>query len=276
MKNGSNEHFGIAEYGDLTRKIRKNVLDIIYKTRSPHIGSSFSVVEILVALYFRQLKTTVDDPAHPERDRFILSKGHACATLYAVLAERGFLSRKDIEGFAVNNGVLEQHPNMNLEAGIEVSTGSLGHGLSIGTGKALAGKVDRRPYKVYVLLSDGELNEGSVWESIMFSGHHRLNNLVALVDCNKIQALGCTRDIIDLEPIGEKWESFGWHAQDVDGHNFTEIFKAFDALSGDRPNVIVLHTVKGKGVSFMENQLLWHYRSPDEKEYDLALKELLA
>lgn len=259
----------------LSKKIRKSILNLIYNTKSPHIGPSFSVVEILVSLYFKTLRVFPENPFNPDRDRFILSKGHACPALYAVLAERSFIGEDDLEGFAVNNGILEQHPNIDLNKGIEVSTGSLGHGLSIGTGMALAGKVDKKQYRVYVLLSDGELNEGSVWEAIMFAGHHKLSNLIAFVDYNKIQALGCTRDIIDLEPLGEKWKSFGWNVQEIDGHNFEQIFTALNSLSLEKPNVILLHTVKGKGVSFMENNLLWHYRAPDDKEYKLALKELM-
>lgn len=188
----------MENYPLLSKKIRKSILDLIYKTKSPHIGPSFSIVEILVALYFKVLNVSPDNASNHNRDRFILSKGHACPALYAVLAERGFISKDDLDGFATNDGILEQHPNIDLDKGIEVSTGSLGHGLSIGTGMALAGKVDKKQYRVYVLLSDGELNEGSVWEAIMFAGHHKLSNLIAFVDYNKIQALGCTRDIIDL------------------------------------------------------------------------------
>jgi transketolase len=257
-----------------SKDIRRFILDIIHRTKSPHIGSSFSIVEILVALYFKVLRVSPDDVHNQDRDRFILSKGHACAALYAVLAERGFIGKEEIEKFAVDGGLFEQHPSMDITRGIEVSTGSLGHGLSIGAGMALANKVDGRHYKVYVLMSDGELNEGSVWEAALFAGHHRLNNLVGMVDYNKIQALGCTRDIIDLEPIEEKWRSFGWHVQSIDGHDYGRIFDSMGSLSSEKPNMIILHTVKGKGVSFMENELLWHYRTPDEKEYELALKEL--
>jgi transketolase len=268
------ETTAVIQYENISRKIRRKILDLVYKTKGPHIGSSFSIVEILVALYFQHLKVSPERCAEPDRDRFILSKGHASPALYAVLAERGFIKPADLDTFAVNGGTLEQHPNIDVERGIEVSTGSLGHGLSIGAGMALAGKIDTAPHKVYVLLSDGELNEGSIWEAIMFAGHHKLNNLVAVVDHNKIQALGCTRDIIDLEPLGEKWEKFGWHVQDIDGHSFMEIFQALDSFSSDKPNVLILHTIKGKGVSFMENQLLWHYRTPDDGEYKNALKEL--
>lgn len=264
----------LLQYEEISIKVRKTILEIIYKTKSPHIGPSFSIVEILVALYFKHLNILPDDPLNPDRDKFILSKGHACATLYAVLAERGFINKEDLKGFAVNGGSFEQHPNIDLIKGIEVSSGSLGHGLSIGTGMALAGKVDNKQCRVYVLLGDGELNEGSVWEAVMFAAHHKLNNLVALVDYNKIQALGCTRDIIDLEPLSEKWQCFGWNVQDIDGHNYEQISKSLNCLSTEKPNVIILHTVKGKGVSFMEDKLLWHYRAPDDKEYSLALTEL--
>lgn len=264
----------MKHYQDLASEIRKTILNLIYKTKSPHIGPSFSIVEILVALYFNYLNVSRSSPLDPERDRFILSKGHACATLYAVLHEIGFLSKEDIHGFAINGGILEQHPNRSLNYGIEVSTGSLGHGLSIGAGMALSGKIDNKQYKVCVLLGDGELNEGSIWESIMFAGHHKLNNLIAFVDCNKIQALGCTKDIIDWMHLGEKWESFGWNVQEIDGHCFKQIFRALGSSSSEKPNLVILNTIKGKGVSFMENQLLWHYRAPDSKEYELALKEL--
>ena len=261
-------------YEELSNNVRRTVLDIIYKTKSPHIGSSFSIVEIMVALYFSSLNISPDNTLDPDRDKFILSKGHACVTLYAVLAKRGFLSKSDLEGFAIDGGILEQHPNMDLNRGIEVSTGSLGHGLSVGAGMALACKVDKKKMKACILLGDGELNEGSVWEAIMFAGHHKLNNLLAFVDHNKIQALGNTCDVLDLGNLSSKWSSFGWNVKEIDGHSFEQIFHALNTLSDDKPNVIILHTIKGKGVSFMENQLLWHYRVPDDNEYQNALKEL--
>lgn len=264
----------ISYYQNLSRRIRKVVIDIIYKTKSPHIGSSFSIVEILVALYFKFLNIIPEDTFNSNRDRFVLGKGHACSVLYAVLAEKGFIDKKDLDGFATNGGIFEHHPSMDLKSGIEVSTGSLGHGLSIGAGIALSGKVDKKKYKVCVLMSDGELNEGSVWEAIMFAGHHRLHNLIATVDYNKIQALGYTKDIINLDPLGEKWKSFGWNVQEIDGHSFEQIFNSLNSLSAEKPNVLILNTVKGKGVSFMEDKLLWHYRTPNDEEYKLALKEL--
>lgn len=260
----------------LAKKIRKSILNLIYNTKSPHIGPSFSIVEILIALYFGHLNVSPNNPLNPDRDRFILSKGHACPAFYAVLAEKGFLSEEDLKGFAVNGGMLEQHPNKDIKRGIEVSTGSLGHGLSIGVGMALAAKQDKKNYKIYVLLSDGELNEGSVWEAVMFASQHGLDNLVAIVDYNKIQALGYNKDIINLEPLSQRWSSFGWTVREIDGHDFSQIFEAFDKIpfSAGKPNIIIAHTVKGKGVSFMEDKLLWHYRSPNDKEYEIALKEL--
>ena len=271
MEEQSKEYFS-----DLSKKVRKNILKIIHKTKSPHIGGSLSCVEILVSLFFKALKVSPADPANPNRDRFILSKGHACPALYAVLAERGFMTEEDLQGFAVDNGVLEQHPTRDIKSGIEVSTGSLGHGLSIGVGMALAAKKDRKNYKIYVLLSDGELNEGSVWEAAMFASHHNLDNLVAIIDYNKIQALGYTKNIINLEPLSKRWSSFGWAVSEIDGHDYSQIFKVFDKIpfSTGKPNIIIAHTVKGKGISFMEDKLLWHYRSPNDEEYEMALKEL--
>lgn len=265
-----------SHYEKISKSVRRSILDIIYKTKSPHIGSSLSIVEVLIALYFNRLNISRDDPLNPERDRFILSKGHACPAFYAVLRERGFLSEEDLKGFAVNDGVLEQHPNRDVNRGIEVSTGSLGHGLSIGVGMAFAGKRDEKNYKVYVILSDGELNEGSVWEAVMFASHHGLDNLVAIVDYNKIQALGYTKDVINLEPLAPKWSSFGWAVKEIDGHDFSQIFEAFNLIpfSAGKPSCIIAHTIKGKGVSFMEDKLLWHYRAPNDEEYEKALKEL--
>ncbi len=260
----------------LSQTIRRSILDMVYTTKSPHIGSSFSTVELLIALYFNTLSVSPSDPYNPDRDRFIFSKGHACPALYAVLAERGFLSRKDIAGFAVNDGVLEQHPRRDIKRGVEVSSGSLGHGLSIGAGMALAAKNDGRGYRTYVLLGDGELNEGSIWEAAMFASHHGLDNLVALVDYNKIQALGNSNDIINLEPLSQRWSSFGWAAKQIDGHDFEQICGALDSIpfSVGKPSIIVAHTIKGKGVSFMENQVLWHYRAPNDEEYTAALREV--
>lgn len=264
----------LKQLNQLACKLRRKTLDIICKTKSPHIGPSLSIVEILTALYFNFLRVSAENTLDPNRDRFILSKGHACATLYVVLAEKGFIPEEELDGFSKNDGTLEQHPNFDLNKGIEVSTGSLGHGLSVGVGMALAAKVDRKTFRTCVLLSDGELNEGSIWEAIMFAAHHRLNNLIAFVDRNRMQALGHTKDIIDLDPLARKWESFGWKAQEIDGHSISAILESLNNLSTQQPNVLILNTIKGKGVSFMENELLWHYRCPDEAEYMKAVEEL--
>jgi len=265
----------INELKKLARRVRLRILELVSKTASPHIGPSFSITEILVALYFEFLNVSPEKAKNSSRDRFILSKGHACPALYAVLAERGFIGENELAGFAVDGGILQQHPDRDLGHGIELSSGSLGHGLAVGSGLALAAKANSKRYNVGVLMGDGELNEGSVWESALFAAQHKLNNLIAIVDHNKMQAMGNSRDIIELDPLKEKWEAFGWHAQEVDGHDFGEILKAFRAISSKKPNVVILHTIKGKGVPFMENELLWHYRYPHEgEEYNSAVKEL--
>lgn len=259
----------------LAGEIRRDVLDLIFRSASPHIGSCYSIVEILVALYWRSLNiggaTAVEC-----RDRFILSKGHGCPALYAVLRRKGLMPKEALERYAVNGGMLEQHPTRNVEWGIEVSTGSLGHGLSIGVGMALAAKCDHGRHRVFVLLSDGETNEGSVWEAAMLSGHHGLDNLVAIVDYNKMQALGPTAQVMDLEPVGSKWRAFGWEVEEVDGHDLQSLAETLGRapFKRGRPSAVIAHTIKGKGVSFMENNVLWHYRCPDEREYEAALAEI--
>jgi transketolase len=266
----------IDEYKIIARRVRRELLDMVYRSSSPHIGSSLSIVEILVALYFRCLRVSPDKPHDENRDRFVLSKGHGCPAFYATLAHRGFLGSYVLSGFAVNGGILEQHPTCNVEQGIEVSTGSLGHGLSIGAGMAIAAKHDQALYRIFVLLSDGEMDEGSVWEAMMFASHHRLDNLIAIVDYNKIQALGRTNEVVNLEPLADKWRSFGWRVEEIDGHDFEQIVSAFEKvlLQQGKPNVIIAHTVKGKGVSFMEDRLLWHYKCLDQDEYTKAMMEI--
>ncbi len=257
-------------------KIRRDILDLVYRTASPHVGSSFSCVEILISLYFQVLNGVSPDNPGGEQDRFILSKGHACPALYAVLAETGRITADDLAGFARNGGCLEQHPVRDIRRGIDLSTGSLGHGLSVGAGMALAAKHDGSPSRTFVLMGDGEMNEGSVWEAAMFAAQHGLDNLIAVVDFNGMQALGFVKDILDLGPFAGKWESFGWAVTEVDGHDvaaLTAVFNEVPSVPG-KPHVIVANTTKGKGVSFMENELLWHYRTPDENEYRAALKEL--
>ena len=266
----------IVEFSNIAYQVRRNILSLVHQTKGPHIGSAFSCVEILVSLYFKFLNVSPVDVFDPRRDRFIFSKGHASPALYAVLHARGFFTDDDLNGFAVNNGLYEQHPNKNLAKGIEVSTGSLGHGLSIGTGMALAAKKDGSGYRVCVLISDGELNEGSIWEATLFAAHHKLNNLLLIIDYNKMQALGFSKDTIELDPLCAKFESFGWAGVEVDGHSISSLIQTLNEVPfmADKPNVIIAHTIKGKGVSFMENNLYWHYSCPNDEEYDQALAEI--
>lgn len=269
-------HRNVNTLQETANKVRKEILEIIGRSRSAHIGSSFSIVEILVALYFECLRLPLKEWKDGGRDRFILSKGHGSPALYVTLANRGILSKEMLAGFACNGGLLEQHPTKNPAIGIEVSTGSLGHGLSIGCGMALAGKHDKREDKVFVLLSDGETNEGSVWEAAMLSAQHKLDNLIAIVDYNRMQALGKTEEVINLDPFPEKWRSFGWAVREVDGHNLEQLVDVFQKTPFEmhKPSAVIAHTVKGKGVCFMEDELLWHYRCPEEDEYKKALCEI--
>jgi transketolase len=266
----------LDNYKEIAKDIRREILDMIYRTRSPHIGSSFSSVELLVGLYQEILCVSPDNPSASNRDRFLLSKGHACAALYAVLGYKGFISKDTLSGFAVNGGTLEHHPTKDLSLGIELTTGSLGHALSVGAGMAIAAKYDKRFYRIFILLSDGELNEGDIYEAAMFASHHKLDNLIAIIDYNKIQAMGRTEEVLDLEPLVGKWRTFGWEVREIDGHNFEQIIENLKNVPFEkgRPNMVIAHTLKGKGVSFMEDKLLWHYRCPNEEEYERAVKEL--
>ena len=270
--------------GDETRlrqlalRLRLQVLEMTRASGASHIGTNYSIAELLAVLYGHVLRVDPDLPRWPDRDRFVLSKGHGCAALYAVLAERGFFPREWLDTFYRNGGRLPGHATHTGIPGVEVSTGSLGHGLSIATGMALAARRDQRPHRVYCLLSDGECDEGSTWEPVLFAAHHRLDNLVAVVDYNKIQSLGATKDILDLEPFADKWRAFGWATEEVDGHDVPALLARFARLpfSSGRPSCLIAHTVKGKGVSFMEGTVLWHYRSPQGDEYRAALAELEA
>jgi transketolase len=260
----------------LAKRMRIHILNMIHRTHSSHIGSCYSMVDMLAVLYGVILNIDPKYPKDPLRDRFILSKGHAGAALYAILAEHGFFEVSDLDHYNQDGTSFSGHV-MHEVPGVEVSTGSLGHGLSIGCGMAYAAKIDKLPYKVYVLLSDGECDEGSNWEAILFAPHHRLDNLIVIVDYNKIQSFGSVKEVLDLEPFVDKWKAFGWHTVEVDGHDHEQMISTFKNISTNqsgRPSVCIAHTVKGKGVSFMENKLLWHYKSPDDLEYQNALHEL--
>ena len=258
------------------RQIRKLILDTVHGTGSSHIGTSYSMVEILMVLYGDVLNVSPQHPSKPDRDRFILSKGHGCAALYAVLADRGFFPKDWLKSYYRNGSRLFGHATHKAAPGVEVSTGALGHGLPIGAGMALAAKRSGAPYRVFVLLSDGECDEGSIWEAALFAGHHRLDNLTAIIDYNKIQSLGRTSDVLNLEPLGDKWRSFGWSVTETDGHDVNQLRTTLSAIPWEpgKPSCLVAHTVKGKGVTFMEDKVLWHYRCPDPGEYEAASQEL--
>jgi transketolase len=262
----------------LAHKIREHVLRMVHLARSSHVGSCLSAADLLAVLYGDILRL---DPARPdwmERDRFVLSKGHAAAAVYATLAESGFFPVEWLETYCQDHSRLPGHISNHGVPGVEVSTGSLGHGLPIACGMALAAKHDDAHYRVFVMLSDGELDEGSNWEAIMFAAHHRLDNLVVIVDYNKIQSFGRVEKIMGLEPLRSKWQAFNWAVKEIDGHSHKQIFDTLSCIPYVRgmPSVVIAHTIKGKGVSFMENQLVWHYKSPDNEQLIQALRELIA
>ena len=260
---------------DLARRTREHVLRMTHRAKSAHVGTCLSSADVLAVLYGGWLRVDPSDSSLPSRDRFILSKGHGCAALYAVLAERGFFPMEWLDSFYMDGSPLVGHATVGVP-GVEVSTGALGHGLAIGCGMALAAKRDVAAHRVVVMLSDGECDEGSTWEAALFAPHHRLDNLVAIVDYNKIQSLGTVKEVLNLEPFAAKWTAAGWATREIDGHDCDAIRGALEAVPFelDRPTCIVAHTVKGKGVSFMENELLWHYRSPDRDELAQALAEI--
>jgi transketolase len=260
----------------ISRVLRRDILELSFETGTGHIGSCFSAIDLLTALYFDFLRVNPEEPENPQRDRFIMSKGHASAALYCCLAKRGFISRERLSGFAVNGGTLRHHPDREIGIGIEASTGSLGHGLPLAAGIALGAQLDGQDFRTVALLSDGEINEGSTWESVMFAGHHGLERLVAVIDVNGLQALGNTAEILSYANMAGAWRGMGWNVFEIDGHDMNLIqatLAGIPQLNG-KPTVIIASTVKGRGVSFMENDLLWHYRCPDPNEYDLAMKEL--
>lgn len=261
---------------DLARRIRVHALHMTSRGGSSHIGSVFSSADILAVLYGGVLRVDPAWPAWPERDRFILSKGHAGAGVYAVLAERGFFPVERLAEHYQDGSVLSGHVSHKGVPGVELSTGSLGHGLPVGAGMAYGAQLDGRTHRVVVLLSDGECDEGSTWEAILFAAHHRLARLVAIVDYNKIQSLDSVERTLALEPFAEKWRSFGWRVLESDGHDHASLRAALTTPpdADGRPTVVLAHTVKGKGVSFMEHQVLWHYRSAQGEELEAALREL--
>jgi transketolase len=260
----------------LATRIRVHVVNMTSRGKSSHVGSGLSIADILAVLYGRILRVDPQQPRRPDRDRFILSKGHAGAAVYAVLAECGFFSPDKLLSHYQDGSDLSGHVSHKDIPGVELSTGSLGHGLPVGAGLAYAGKLQGAAHRVVVLLSDGECDEGSNWEAILFAAHHQLENLVAIVDYNKLQSLASVAETLQLEPFADKWRSFGWSVREVDGHDHQALAAHLAALPFEarRPSCLIAHTTKGKGVSFMENSVLWHYRSPQGEELAAALGEL--
>jgi transketolase len=262
----------------IAAKLRGEVIELSHRAKTPHLGSSLSCIDLLVALYWDFLRIDPQQPDSPERDRFILSKGHAAPALYTTLCERGFFPRKLIEEYGHDGAALAEQPAPGCAPGVEWATGSLGHGLSAGLGMALAGRIQKRDYRTVVLLSDGECNEGSVWEAAMFAAAQKLGPLTVLVDYNKWQATGRSEEVMALAPLRDKWEAFGWESYEVDGHDFAEILTALacaELPDRTKPLAIIAHTIKGRGVSFMEDDNNWHYRIPSAEELAAARKELL-
>jgi len=266
----------VAELKETARKLRRHVISMIATAGSGHPGGSLSAADIVTALFFKVMHHNPEKPQWPDRDRFILSKGHAAPILYAALAESGYFPVEELSTLRKLGSRLQGHTDINLTPGVEMSAGSLGMGLSFGIGVALAARLDHRDYKTYVLLSDGECDEGQTWEAALSAPQFKLDNLVAIIDCNRIQLSGWTRDIMNLEPLNQKWQAFGWHIIDIDGHDFNQILSAFQEARKvkAKPTVIIARTIKGKGVSFMENKVKFHGKAPTPEEAEMALKEL--
>ncbi|MDP3182142.1 MAG: transketolase [Desulfobaccales bacterium] len=265
-----------AQLKEIARQIRVDIVEMLFRAGSGHLGGSLSATDILVALFFGQMRLTPADPCGAGQDRFILSKGHAAPLLYAVLARLGCFPREELFTLRQFGSILQGHPDSSCTPGVEIPTGSLGQGLSIANGLALAARLSGDPSRIYVLLGDGEVQEGQIWEAAMSAAHYRLDNLTAILDRNRLQIDGRTAEVMSIEPLHLKWEAFGWHTLQVDGHSISELlaaFKACEQVKG-RPSIIIAHTVKGKGVSIFEGQKKYHGVAPNAEEYQQALKEL--
>lgn len=258
-------------------RIRRNIVNMIYLASSGHPGGALSITDILTVLYFTEMNIDPLNPKDENRDRFVLSKGHASAALYATLAERGFIKNEDLLGFRKIDSNLQGHPDMNKIPGVDMTTGSLGQGLSAANGMALAGKLDNKNYRVYCVLGDGEIEEGQVWEAAMSASHYKLDNLCVIVDNNNLQIDGTVDKVMSPYPIVDKFESFGFNVIQIDGHDYKQIIEAFEdakKVTG-KPTAIIAKTIKGKGVSYMENQASWHGKAPNEQELAQAMQELI-
>jgi transketolase len=256
--------------------IRQDIISMLATAKSGHPGGSLSAADIVTALYFEEMRLNPQEPHWPERDRFVLSKGHAAPVLYAALSEKGYFPKEELQGLRKTGRMLQGHPDMKKTPGVDMSTGSLGQGLSAANGMALAAKLDNKDYRVYALLGDGEVAEGQVWEAAMAAAHYKLDNLTAILDFNGLQIDGATDSVMSSAPLPEKWRSFCWHVIEVDGHDMEALLAAFAEareIKG-KPSIIIAKTVKGKGVSFMENQAGWHGNAPSVEQAEQALQEL--
>ncbi|MBI1822426.1 MAG: transketolase [Nitrospirae bacterium] len=261
---------------NLAAKLRIDILKMIFEAQSGHPGGSFSAIDMMTALYSKVMKHDPQNPDSPDRDRFILSKGHAAPALYAILAHHGYFPQENLKTLRKMGSPLQGHPEKNKLPGVEASTGSLGQGISIGIGMALAGKLDGKNYRTYVLVGDGEINEGQVWEAALFAPNHQLDHLVVILDHNGQQLDGSVQEIMPLDPLAEKWRAFGWNVIEINGHRMNEILDAFEKAGSTRgkPTIIIAKTIKGKGVSFMENNNEFHGMAPNKEQFTLALQEL--
>ncbi len=259
----------------VAQTVRKHIVEMVYSAQSGHPGGSLSSVEIMVSLFFNFLNIKPDNPDWEDRDRFVLSKGHASPVYYAILAEKGFFPKEELLKFRKIDSFLQGHPSKKLVPGVDASTGSLGQGLSIANGMAMAAKMDKKNYKTVTLLGDGEMEEGQIWEALMAAGYRKLDNLIAILDYNGLQIDGEVAQIKDISPIKEKIEAFNWDVIEIDGHSFTEINDALLSMGkNNKPLFIIAHTIKGKGVSFMENNVIWHGKAPTKEEFEKAMEEL--
>ncbi|GKU26880.1 transketolase [Clostridium folliculivorans] len=266
----------VEELRQITKTIRKDIITMLTESASGHPGGSLSAADILTTLYFKEMNVDPKNPRKEDRDRFVLSKGHAAPVLYSVLARKGFFPVEELKGLRKLGSMLQGHPNMNDVPGVDMSTGSLGQGISAAVGMALAGKLDNKEYRVYTLLGDGELEEGQVWEASMSAAHYKLDNLTAFIDYNGLQIDGDIEKVMNPAPIDEKFLAFGWNVINIDGHDIEEIISAIDTARNTKgkPTVIVCKTVKGKGVSFMENEAGWHGTAPNKEQCEQALNEI--
>jgi transketolase len=267
----------VGELKSICQRVRRHIIEMIYAAKSGHPGGSLSAVELLVTLYFGgYLKHDPDNPGWKDRDRVVLGKGHACPVLYAVMAEAGYTPVDKLKTLRKMGSIYQGHPDRRFIPSLEASTGSLGQALSLALGMGLAAKLDRSPSRAYAILGDGEIQEGQIWEAAMFGAFHKVDNVCAIVDYNRIQLDGFVKDIMELEPLVDKWRAFGWHVIEIDGHSLEACGKAFEEAAGKKgmPSVILAHTTKGKGVSFMENNPKFHGVAPSAEEFEKAMKEL--